>query len=275
MTAAGLPPSVHPYMNMAHFFNSLPPDSPLRQLAMDKDYEGGLFLKGEPTTSKLSNGHHGHSSRSPSPSPRSPWNPEEDKKVGRFSPRYEEEEDMMMEEEMEADEEGIPNGVDRKPVIKQEVEDEPSVDNKVVQRMLDTVNANVTRKLLEACQLRSGNLAATTTGPNFDEQHSSRSSPINARTEDDEEDDEDVPNNNNNNNSIVKLEHLAVDSERKRKKEGIEGLAARLELCQQQNKNDIEKNQQQRKQGSSSLNGGDEIPDHSSQSENESSEHRK
>jgi hypothetical protein len=101
--------------------------------------------------------------------------------------------------------------------------DRESVDNKV-QRILDTVNASVTRQLLQACHFKNGYEPSSP--------RSSSTSPNPLRSSPPEETYDHEQQLHNNNNNPKTSNGMLLEGERKRKKNGIEGLAARLEFSQ-------------------------------------------
>ncbi|XP_035714525.1 zinc finger protein 1 isoform X3 [Folsomia candida] len=172
-------------------------------------------------------------------------------------------------------------------------EDQEDMDSKV-RKLLDTVNANVTRQqLLQACHFMNGGVR----GPDMmedsdkEEEPCSRSnlgigrlSESSSYNKDEEEQLRQIQLQNNNNNSVDDDEESKDEEKRKmsllkslnlKKKNGIEGLAARLqlELCQQRQQQQQQQLQQQKfikEENESGADDVDEFP--SSQSENESGE---
>lgn len=206
----------------------------------------------------------------------------------------------------------LARGDEEEDVSEDDSEEKDKIDNKV-QRLLNSVNANVTRQFLEACSLKNGYSAEKmlanaesscdplmSPGSGHDSQHSRPQS----RYGDDYDMDDDQSRDNeseihNNNNSIISSggEDLMKmsGSSKKRKGGGVEGLAARLDLSQ----NDaaavlllqIQQRQQQQhlhnrddkaeldmrraKEEMDFLHRRHDDENPSSQSENESGDHRK
>lgn len=154
-----------------------------------------------------------------------------------------------------------PRGDDREHRRDIKKEDEDSEDEKDkldnnVQRLLHTVNANVTRKLLEACSAKNGFSVDKMLGSGGESSCDPMLSPGSAEDsrphsrygdEDDDYMDEDPLRSRdddeiyNNNNSIISngspedlVKGVAPGSHKRQKNGGVEGLAARLELelCQ-------------------------------------------
>lgn len=134
-------------------------------------------------------------------------------------------------------------------------DEKDKIDNNV-QRLLDTVNANVTRQVLEAFSVKNGYSVEKMLGSGGesscdpmmsprsvdDSQHSRPTSRFGDDYDMDEDRSQDQDSEiHNNNNSIIsngtaeelmKLNGGGGGSKKKGKNGGVEGLAARLELCQ-------------------------------------------
>jgi len=170
--AAALPPN--PY-TLTTLFNSLPHNSPLRQLA-NLDSDNVIKGKTTPINENGSSYHHHHRhhhyNRSRSPSP-DHW-PEKKLKT---------DDDERDGDEEEADRRFRKNGASvilPSVRVKEEPDgengdddDRESMENKV-RKILDTVNANVTRQqLLQACHFRNGE----SVGIDYDKEESCSSRP--------------------------------------------------------------------------------------------------
>jgi len=254
MAAAGLPPN--PYA--LNFLNSLPAGFPLRHLpALESDPSGEN--KDSPL---LMNGkRHGSLSPSRSISPVM----SEDGPPGRKLRRKDVDEksngnelgDNENKESLRNESSACFSDEDRG----EEDSDRESVDNKV-QKILDTVNASVTRQLLKACNFKNENNGSDT------EDEMGKGSISGEPMEDDREDAHNNNNNNNNDNNNKNFKVDGMNEERQRKKNGIEGLAARLEMCQQKKEKSL------LKRDSSFDDKGyvEQETGHSSQSENEAND---
>jgi len=227
--------AANPYvLNMSNFFNSLSLNSPFRHLG-GLDGEETLALKKGSTESqgKLNGSLRSRSpsqshSRSRSRSPaRSDVNSENGKReVGERRKRKRSPEDGDSDKE--------------------------SVGDKV-QRILDTVNANVTRQFFQSRHMKNGYESLQP------------ESPIPLKLVLEEKMDCDIPQHNNNN-----LKMSNNEEERRKKKNGIEGLAARLELNQKQQKEGEKLKEIRRHEGGGDLlTSGDEDPERHSSSEND------
>ncbi|CAL8130608.1 unnamed protein product [Orchesella dallaii] len=296
--AAGLPPNPY-HLNMTTFLNSLPHNSPLRQLAnLDNSDElltkrAAELMNGmssfDPTQSlhlrehhrqrsSLSSSNRSQISRSPSPNScdesMSSSKPHDDVIMNGKDGTEEDEDDeddgilrgrgrrlgdVDNDDEMmmgDAEDVSKPTSVINSPSRgddgerrhrggdedAEDSEGKDKLDNNV-QRLLHTVNANVTRQFLEACSMKNGYSVEKMLGSGGESSCDPMLSPGSSRPQsrfgDDEMDEERSQDHeiHNNNNSIIsngseELIKLNSSSHKRSKNGGVEGLAARLELCQ-------------------------------------------
>ncbi|ODN04861.1 Zinc finger E-box-binding homeobox protein zag-1 [Orchesella cincta] len=238
--AAGLPPNPY-HLNMTTFLNSLPHNSPLRQLATLDNSE-------EVLTKRAADLMNGMSSFDPNQSlhqlrdhhrQRSSLSSSNRSQISR-SPSPNSCDESMSSSKPHDDRRSHHRGGDDEDA--EDTEGKDKLDNNV-QRLLHTVNANVTRQFLEACSMKNGYSVEKMLGSggesSCDQMLSPGSSRPQSRFGDDEMDEEQSQDHeiHNNNNSIIsngseELIKLNSSSHKRNKNGGVEGLAARLELCQ-------------------------------------------